>query len=56
MIQNYQRLRKYISSLLIVINSQIDILDANIKWKDLVNKSDISEFITNSNLDKKIAN
>ena len=31
-----------------------EILDAKIKNKKLVNKSDISEFINSSNLDKKI--
>ena len=31
-----------------------EILDANIKNKKLVNKSDISEFIYNSNSDQKI--
>ena len=30
-----------------------EILNANIKEKELVNKSDISGFIDNSNLDKK---
>ena len=32
-----------------------EILNANIKEKELVKKSDISGFIDNSNLDKKIA-
>ena len=32
-----------------------EILNTNIKEKELVNKSDISGFIDNSNLDKKIA-
>ena len=41
MIQNYQKLRKYVSLLLIIINLQIDTLDANIKEWDLVYKSDI---------------
>ena len=32
-----------------------ELLNTNIKEKELVNKSDISGFIDNSNLDKKIA-
>ena len=32
-----------------------EILNTNIKEKELLNKSDISGFIDNSNLDKKIA-
>ena len=31
-----------------------DILDANVKEKELFNKSDISRFINNSDLEKKI--
>ena len=31
-----------------------NILDIKIKKKELVNQSDISEFVNNSNLDKKI--
>ena len=47
-------MRKYVFLLLIYDKCTYEILDANIKNKELVNKSDISKFINNFDLDKNI--
>ena len=47
-------MRKYVFLLLIYDKFTNEILDANIKNKELVNKSDISKFINNFDLDKNI--
>ena len=52
MMQKQNMWRVYISQLLIFITNEI--LDVMIKNKNLVNKSDIAEFIKNTDLDEKI--